>query len=127
MNGDINMGNEEGFEELSLKETRKVEKEIQRLENQHQPTPHQKRTLKGTSTAVRLAQRLSPKSHRKLMTEESLIKVISNLFLFIYLGVKFKKLKIAIRMSKWLDVIAVHLLMKVVPRKDLLMRGETCM
>lgn len=78
MNGDINMGNEEGFEELSLKETRKVEKEIQRLENQHQPTPHQKRTLKGTSTAVRLAQRLSPKSHRKLMTEESLIKVIKN-------------------------------------------------
>lgn len=76
MNGEINLGPEEGGgEELSLKDVKKVEKEIQRLENQHQPPQHQKRTLKGTSTAVRLAQRLSPKSHRKLMTEESLIKV----------------------------------------------------
>ncbi|GFQ93142.1 otoferlin [Trichonephila clavata] len=41
------------------------------------PPQQQKRTLKGTSTAVRLAQRLSPKSHRKLMTDESLIKIYS--------------------------------------------------
>ncbi|GIY69883.1 otoferlin [Caerostris darwini] len=75
INGDANVCSDEGGEELSLKETRKVEKEIQRLENQHQPPQHQKRTLKGTSTAVRLAQRLSPKSHRKLMTDESLIKI----------------------------------------------------
>ncbi|KAG8190919.1 hypothetical protein JTE90_014400 [Oedothorax gibbosus] len=67
---------DEDSEELSLKDVRKVEKEIQRLETQHQPTAQpQKRTLKGTSTAVRLAQRLSPKSHRKNMTEESLIKI----------------------------------------------------
>ncbi|GFQ97787.1 otoferlin [Trichonephila clavata] len=76
-NGDANVCSDDGGEELSLKETRKVEKEIQRLENQHQPPQQQKRTLKGTSTAVRLAQRLSPKSHRKLMTDESLIKIYS--------------------------------------------------
>ncbi|XP_035229609.1 otoferlin-like, partial [Stegodyphus dumicola] len=74
MNGDVNACSDEG-EELSMKDARKVEKELQRLENQHQPPQQQKRTLKGTSTAVRLAQRLSPKSHRKLMTEESLIKI----------------------------------------------------
>ncbi|GFY55694.1 otoferlin [Trichonephila inaurata madagascariensis] len=45
-NGDANVCSDDG-EELSLKETRKVEKEIQRLENQHQPPQHQKRTLKG--------------------------------------------------------------------------------
>lgn len=74
LNGDP--GSDDGEEELSQKDVKRVEKEIQRLENQHTPVPHTpKRTLKGTSTAVRLAQRLSPKSHRKNMTEESLIKV----------------------------------------------------
>ncbi|GIX83574.1 otoferlin [Caerostris extrusa] len=42
INGDANVCSDEGGEELSLKETRKVEKEIQRLENQHQPPQHQK-------------------------------------------------------------------------------------
>ncbi|XP_054723978.1 otoferlin-like [Uloborus diversus] len=82
MNGDVLGCQDDGFadETLSGKDARKAEKELIRLENQHQAGNLQiipKRTLKGTSTAVRLAQRLSPKSHRKVMSEESLIKIYS--------------------------------------------------
>ncbi|XP_064487216.1 otoferlin-like [Ornithodoros turicata] len=62
--------------QLSAKEYRRMEKELERLEANHQrDSEKKKRTFKSASSAVRFAQRLSPKSHPRKMPEDGLIKV----------------------------------------------------
>ncbi|XP_023223426.1 otoferlin-like [Centruroides sculpturatus] len=76
MNGEVQCNGEVDPDQLSAKDTKKMEKELQRLEYQHLPEAERKRrTFKGTSTAVRLAARLSPKSQRKEAMNESQIKI----------------------------------------------------
>ncbi|UYV81940.1 FER1L6 [Cordylochernes scorpioides] len=65
-------------EEISAKDIRKMRQELEKLETQHlvSDSPEKKRrTLRGTTCAVRLAQRLSPKYTRKVPLNCALIKV----------------------------------------------------
>ncbi|KAH7976872.1 hypothetical protein HPB52_020818 [Rhipicephalus sanguineus] len=56
---------------------RKMEKELERLELSHHKdsTEKKKKTFKGASSAVRFAQRLSPKTQRGRIAQDGLIKI----------------------------------------------------
>ncbi|XP_076320149.1 otoferlin-like isoform X2 [Tachypleus tridentatus] len=70
----------EGGNNLSAKDTKRMEKELERLEHEYNSSDSEKkiRSFKSTSTAVRFVQKLSPKSQRKHMNNESLLKVYSH-------------------------------------------------
>ncbi|XP_050031171.2 otoferlin [Dermacentor andersoni] len=67
----------DGESQLSAKDMRKMEKELERLECSHQKDglDKKKRTFKGASSAVRFAQRLSPKTQRGRIPQDGLIKI----------------------------------------------------
>ncbi|KAH9363614.1 hypothetical protein HPB48_004135 [Haemaphysalis longicornis] len=63
--------------QLSAKDVRRMEKELERLETSHlrDGTDKKRKTFKGASSAVRFAQRLSPKTQRGRIPQDSLIKI----------------------------------------------------
>ncbi|XP_022236089.1 uncharacterized protein LOC111083718, partial [Limulus polyphemus] len=66
----------EGGSQLSAKDTKRMEKELERLEQEHNLSDSDKksRSIRSTSATVRLVQRLSPKSQRKHINNESLLQ-----------------------------------------------------
>ncbi|XP_077546879.1 ferlin family C2 domain-containing myoferlin misfire isoform X2 [Haemaphysalis longicornis] len=67
----------DGESQLSAKDVRRMEKELERLETSHlrDGTDKKRKTFKGASSAVRFAQRLSPKTQRGRIPQDSLIKI----------------------------------------------------
>lgn len=67
----------DGESQLSAKDVRRMERELERLESSHlrDGTDKKRKTFKGASSAVRFAQRLSPKTQRGRIPQDSLIKV----------------------------------------------------
>ncbi|CAN8025600.1 unnamed protein product, partial [Ixodes persulcatus] len=76
-NGDL-MSNDDDSQ-LSAKDVRKMEKELERLEASHlrEGGEKKRKTLRGATSAVRFAHKLSPKMQRVKAAQEGLIKIYS--------------------------------------------------
>ncbi|KAG0439507.1 hypothetical protein HPB47_016617, partial [Ixodes persulcatus] len=76
-NGDL-MSNDNDSQ-LSAKDVRKMEKELERLEASHlrEGGEKKRKTLRGATSAVRFAHKLSPKMQRVKAAQEGLIKIYS--------------------------------------------------